>query len=564
MAQYAGRGGGDERVGADSKLVMMPALKLALNSRGGFGNSPGVRTPSREMGNSRLRGGRAQRGSSSLGMASTRLAQSSVTRAELLTAASRAKSDLPDLDYKTRGGGGGGGGDEVKSMKQIDSTSTISDAASPSRTAGSLSCGTLQLSSDDGPIIAKSAVDYCEEFPVGGEYLHPSRFAKVKLLGRGAVGQVYLVRLLPSEVDAAENAKIENKPHLYAMKVVSKDEMISKNKVGRVLTEREVLASCAHPYIVPMYASFQTSSKLYYCMEYMAGGEFFRMLQRQKDRRLNEDAARLYAAEVVLALEYLHRMGFVYRDLKPENVLMRGDGHIALADFDLSKQAVTVQPKLVDRKLSLAERLKGSLALKKSNSKLDMLELVAPEPVLAGDSKSFVGTAEYIAPEVISGVSQTPAVDWWTLGIFIYEMIFGVVPFQGATQKDTFENVMKQELKFPSVVPVSRDCKDLIRRLLNRDPSKRLGAEFGAAEIKSHKWFSGINFALIRNVEAPIRPVVRSMSAAAMNEALSTLADLDVSSSAISRTSDSQTPESEADSMFAAFSSQRYGSPSRQ
>jgi len=551
VADGGSSGGG----AAGPRLVIMPALKRGLNSWGSLG-SPGARTPTSEDGQSKLLRGRLRTGAQT-----TRLARAPVTRRELLTSKDRAQSDnthikslLVDSD------------EELEKLSKNNSSSTVSsthfmETAKAPAPASSLS--------DEGTVLAKAAVEYCEAFPVGSEQLHPSRFAKLKLLGRGAVGEVYLVRLLPREASGEDNEvesdlEEETEPMLYAMKVVSKEDMIQKNKIRRVLTEREVLASCAHPYIVAMYASFQTSSKLYYCMEHMAGGEFFRMLQQQKDHRVSEDVARFYAAEVILAIEYLHRMGFVYRDLKPENVLMRGDGHIALADFDLSKQAVTVQPKLVGRKLSLTERLKGSLALKKTNSKLNMLELVAPEPVLAGDSKSFVGTAEYIAPEVVSGVSQTPAVDWWTLGVLIYEMIFGSTPFQGEDADETFENITKQEIRFPSDVPVSRECKDLIRRLLNRDPKARLGAQFGATQIKEHKWFAGINFALIRNNDAPILPSVCKVTTAKLNSTQTTLADLDSStSSAVTSTNNSTSscsPDSSADCPFAGFDCRRYGS----
>eukprot|EP00186_Timspurckia_oligopyrenoides_P001223 CAMPEP_0182446486 /NCGR_PEP_ID=MMETSP1172-20130603/4232_1 /TAXON_ID=708627 /ORGANISM="Timspurckia oligopyrenoides, Strain CCMP3278" /LENGTH=549 /DNA_ID=CAMNT_0024642423 /DNA_START=59 /DNA_END=1708 /DNA_ORIENTATION=+ len=352
--------------------------------------------------------------------------------------------------------------------------------------------------------VSQPAVNCCDAFPIQASDVDPSKFIKIRVLGKGAMGKVYLVGLKQEE---------ETDPiRLFAMKVVSKEEMVEKNRVQRVMTEREVLASTSHPYIVGMYASFQTNSKLYYCMEYMAGGEFFRMLQRQPGQRISEEAAKFYTAEVILALEYLHHIGFVYRDLKPENVLMRADGHLALADFDLSKQAAPVQPKLVSGKLSLTDRLKGSLALKKSNSKLNMVKLVSQEPVLKGDCKSFVGTAEYLAPEVIEGVKQTAGVDWWTLGILMYEMIYGVTPFRGAEQKDTFANILSKDLKFPSDIPISKEGKDLIKRLLTRDPAKRLGAEEGANEVKNHKWFNGINFALIRNMEAPIAVVYKPVT----------------------------------------------------
>jgi protein-serine/threonine kinase len=154
----------------------------------------------------------------------------------------------------------------------------------------------------------------------------PEDFVRIKLLGRGDVGKVYLVRMKDSD-------------QLYAMKVLDKREMISRNKVKRAMTEREILATASHPFIVTLYYSFQSGSKLYFVMDFCAGGEFFRMLQKQPGKRLAEDVVRFYAAEVLLALEYLHMMGFIYRDLKPESMLTCASnrvGHELTCSFFLS------------------------------------------------------------------------------------------------------------------------------------------------------------------------------------------------------------------------------------
>ncbi|KAL0581983.1 serine/threonine protein kinase, AGC [Marasmius crinis-equi] len=157
----------------------------------------------------------------------------------------------------------------------------------------------------------------------------PSSFLKIKMLGKGDVGKVYLVREKKSD-------------KLFAMKVLSKSEMIRRKKIHRALTEQEILASANHPFIVTLYHSFQSHSYLYFCMEYCMGGEFFRALQMRPGKCLDESGSRFYAAEVVAALEYLHLMGWVYRDLKPENILLHESGHIMLSDFDLAKQ--TTEP----------------------------------------------------------------------------------------------------------------------------------------------------------------------------------------------------------------------------
>lgn len=334
-------------------------------------------------------------------------------------------------------------------------------------------------------VLAMASVPYSDVFPVKEHQAGPQHFHRLKLLGRGGIGQVYLVRL-----------KDTNK--LYAMKVLTKEEMIQRNKVKRVMTEREILATANHPFIVTMYASFQTPDRLCFVMEYCAGGEFFRVLQRQPKRRLKEEAVRFYTAEVILALEYLHHMGFIYRDLKPENILMRENGHIALTDFDLSKQAHAVSPRVIQQQLSLSDKIRKSLSIKRTNSSLNNLEIVNSEPVLPYQTNSFVGTEEYIAPEVVNGVGQSSSVDWWTLGILIFEMLTGTTPFKGSYADETFNNIVSHQLRWPDDITVSNDCKLLVKRLLRREPDKRLGAENGASDIKRSRWFKDFNFALIR------------------------------------------------------------------
>ncbi|CAG8656717.1 11883_t:CDS:10, partial [Funneliformis caledonium] len=222
----------------------------------------------------------------------------------------------------------------------------------------------------------------------------PNSFQKVKLLGKGDVGKVYLV-------------KEKKTSKLYAMKVLSKKEMIKRNKIKRALAEQEILATSNHPFIVTLYHSFQSEDYLYLCMEYCMGGEFFRALQTRPGKCLLEEDAKFYAAEVIAALEYLHLMGFIYRDLKPENILLHQSGHIMLSDFDLSKQSHPANmPTIVKNS--------GGNAPPSIDTKSCIANL---------RTNSFVGTEEYIAPEVIKGCGHTSAVDWWTLGILIYEML---------------------------------------------------------------------------------------------------------------------------------------------
>ncbi|KAJ2161405.1 serine/threonine protein kinase, AGC [Coemansia sp. RSA 552] len=310
----------------------------------------------------------------------------------------------------------------------------------------------------------------------------PKSFTKIKLLGKGDVGKVYLVRQ-------------KETGRLYAMKVLSKAEMIKRNKIKRVLAEQEILATANFPFIVTLYHTFQSDERLYFCMDYCIGGEFFRVLQSRPGKCLPEEDAKFYAAEVTCALEYLHLSGFIYRDLKPENILLHESGHIMLTDFDLSKQS---DPP-------------GTPNVLHSSSFFYTLPSIDTRSCTAGlRTNSFVGTEEYIAPEVIKGVGHSSAVDWWTLGILIFEMLFGSTPFKGSNRNATFRNILKSDIVFPhppAHQAVSAQCKALVRRLLAKSDKKRLGSRAGASDVKQHGWFRTITWALLRNRTPPILPL---------------------------------------------------------
>ena len=311
----------------------------------------------------------------------------------------------------------------------------------------------------------------------------PSSFDKLKLLGKGDVGKVYLVREKTTS-------------RLYAMKVLSKSEMIKRNKIKRVLAEQEILATSNHPFIVTLHHSFQSEENLYLCMEYCMGGEFFRALQSRPGKCLKEEDAKFYAAEVTAALEYLHLMGFIYRDLKPENILLHHTGHIMLSDFDLSKQ-------------STAQGVPGMVVSSKGTS-IHSLPAVDTRSVIANfRTNSFVGTEEYIAPEVINGCGHTSAVDWWTLGILLYEMLYSTTPFKGKNRNGTFAKILKNDVPFPDSPlghPITNNCKNAIRRLLIKDEHRRLGSKAGASDVKQQPFFKNLQWALLRHTKPPIVP----------------------------------------------------------
>ncbi|KAI8142293.1 kinase-like domain-containing protein [Fennellomyces sp. T-0311] len=316
----------------------------------------------------------------------------------------------------------------------------------------------------------------------------PSSFTKIRMLGKGDVGKVYMVRQKGSD-------------KLYAMKgkyLLCKREMIKRNKIKRALAEQEILSTANHPFIVTLYHSFQSQDYLYFVMEYCMGGEFFRALQLRPGKCLSEDGAKFYAAEVTAALEYLHLQGHIYRDLKPENILLHQSGHIMLTDFDLSK----------------GSHPPGKPCVVKSNSPYMPPSIDTRSCVSNLRTNSFVGTEEYIAPEVIKGCGHTSTVDWWTLGILIFEMLYGTTPFKGTNRNETFSRILHFEPVFaeqpaPYKASLTSNCKSLIRKLLHKDEHRRLGSRAGASDVKAHPFFKNINFALLRHCTPPIVPLVQ-------------------------------------------------------
>jgi serine/threonine protein kinase len=360
--------------------------------------------------------------------------------------------------------------------------------------------------------------------------LNLAHFRLLKRLGYGDIGSVYLAELRASRA-------------FFAMKVMDKASIVSRNKVARAQTEREILGLLDHPFLPTLYTHFETDK--FYClvMEYCSGGNLHSLRQKQPGKHFSEPAARFYVAEVLLAMEYLHMLGIVYRDLKPENVLVREDGHIMLSDFDLSlrcsvcptlvKSSSSVHSTGTGRGVDVADgdvitanqgciqpssffpRILPRRTRKPSKSDLGLSGPIAvefnAEPTDVR-SMSFVGTHEYLAPEIIRGEGHGSAVDWWTLGIFLYELLHGSTPFKGAGNRATLCNVIEQPLRFPSsdgapgAPAVSSVARDLIRGLLVKDPQKRIAFTRGATEIKQHPFFEGVNWALVRSMTPPLVP----------------------------------------------------------
>ncbi|KAG2225312.1 hypothetical protein INT45_005556 [Circinella minor] len=280
-------------------------------------------------------------------------------------------------------------------------------------------------------------------------------FDVLKVLGRGAYGKVSLCRHVGSN-------------RLYAMKVLKKASLfVHAKNAEHTKAEREILEEVRHPFIVQLMYAFQTNDRLYLILEYAMGGELF--TQMAAEQMFSENVARFYIAELVLALEHLHSLGIVYRDLKPENCLLDGEGHVLLTDFGLSKQALGPDDK----------------------------------------ANTICGTAEYMAPEILMEMHYDKSVDWWTLGILMFEMLTGDTPFRANNKKKTLDAIQNKKLMVPYYV--TNDGKDLLNRLLRKNPNGRLGSgNDGTKRVKSHRWFRKINWNDLkeRKVTPPIIPVV--------------------------------------------------------
>mmetsp|Transcript_25677 Transcript_25677/g.44971 ORF Transcript_25677/g.44971 Transcript_25677/m.44971 type:complete len:345 (+) Transcript_25677:2746-3780(+) len=273
-------------------------------------------------------------------------------------------------------------------------------------------------------------------------------FFLIKVIGKGSYGKVLLVRKI-------------NSNEVLAMKILRKDFIARRNQIQHTRTERSVLERVKHPFIVELKYAFQTPLKLYFCLEYCPGGELFFHLSRST--RFDESRACFYAACIVLALQHLHAQNIVYRDLKPENVLIDHEGYAKITDFGLSKENIM------------------------DNS----------------STHTFCGTPEYLAPEILARRGHNKSVDWWSLGALIFEMLTGLPPFYNRDRERLFHSIMYSELSYPTYI--SATCKDLISSLFVKEPTQRLGSgKRDAKDIMEHPWFASIDWKRLEMKE--IRP----------------------------------------------------------
>mmetsp|Transcript_14688 Transcript_14688/g.42290 ORF Transcript_14688/g.42290 Transcript_14688/m.42290 type:complete len:346 (-) Transcript_14688:123-1160(-) len=290
---------------------------------------------------------------------------------------------------------------------------------------------------------------------VKGKLWHLHDFDVRATVGTGTFGRVRMVRIKGHQ---------DKTP--MALKILKKAEVIKHKQVEHVNSEKVILSMVEHPFLINSLTTFQDEKRLFMLMEFVNGGELFSYLR--KEGRLQNDHARFYAGEIALAFSYLHHMNVVYRDLKPENLLIDCEGHVKITDFGFAK-------------------------------------------VVEDRTWTLCGTPEYLAPEMIQSKGHNKTVDWWALGVLTFEMLAGFPPFYDETPFGIYKKILSGKLDFPRYFDIK--ARDLIKRFLMQDPTKRIGAgSHGSEEVKKHKWFKGLDWELLlnRGIRPPFVPDVKS------------------------------------------------------
>ncbi|XP_026296813.1 calcium-independent protein kinase C isoform X6 [Apis mellifera] len=325
---------------------------------------------------------------------------------------------------------------------------------------------------DTLPTDNSQSIQKTEETPVATENAVPASenevrkfgiedFNFIKVLGKGSFGKVMLVE------------RKTNPDEVYAVKILRKDVIIQDDDVDCTMTEKRILTLAAkHPFLTAIHSCFQTNDRLFFVMEYVNGGDL--MFHIQRARKFDEARARFYAAEVTLALQFLHKHYIIYRDLKLDNIILDQDGHCKLADFGMCKEGI----------------IEGKTT-----------------------TTTFCGTPDYIAPEILQELQYGASVDWWALGVLMYEMMAGQPPFEADNEDDLFESILRDDVLYP--IWISKEAVSILKGFMTKNPAKRLGcvaANGGENAIKIHPFFQEIDWEALeaRKVKPPIRPKTKS------------------------------------------------------
>merc|ERR1712154_638919 len=341
---------------------------------------------------------------------------------------------------KKKGGAGG--------AKKKGANAASKSAATKSKKGGPMGAISEDAEDDGGDTLGFSM----------NKKLTINHFTFLKVVGKGSFGKVMQVR-------KNDDGKI------YALKVLKKKELVKRKQVVHTQTERRVLAGIENPFIVSLRYSFQSDAKLYMVLDFFNGGELFFHLKNEG--RFSQKRSKFYSGEICLTLKCLHSAGIIYRDLKPENVLLDSDGHIKITDFGLSKDS-----------------LKG-----------DMI------------THTFCGTPEYLAPEVLHQQGHGKAVDWWSFGTLLYEMMTGLPPFYNENLNIMYEKILHAPIPLPKYL--TKEARSIFLGLLERDPKRRLGSsDKDAIEIEGHAFYKDIDWTKLYNkeIKPPFKPKVKDQN----------------------------------------------------
>ncbi|XP_027092772.1 serine/threonine-protein kinase OXI1 [Coffea arabica] len=342
----------------------------------------------------------------------------------------------------------------------------------------------------------------------------------ISALGRGAKGVVFLVRSENGESLALKTISRASIEKNHKTDAASTDRRPADEEYRRICFERDVLASLNHPLLPKLRGVLSTDKIIGYAIDYCPGRDLNSLRRKQTEKMFSDDIIRFYAAEIVLALEYLHGLGIVYRDLKPENVMIQENGHLMLVDFDLSAKLSAKSPEA--RRLGDSSPSSLSIKNKHRNRKKNrqrfpeflsfcksgITESDSVHPVEFSSesgrqesdsvekSNSFVGTEEYVAPEILIGKGHDFAVDWWCLGVMLHEMLYGTTPFKGSNRKETFYRILAKD---PELVGEPTPLRDLIKKLLEKEAKRRISVE----GVKGHDLFKDVDWAHILEIQRP-------------------------------------------------------------
>ncbi|KAE9368177.1 Pkinase-domain-containing protein [Stipitochalara longipes BDJ] len=275
----------------------------------------------------------------------------------------------------------------------------------------------------------------------------------LRTLGTGSFARVHL-------------AQSHHNQRFYAIKIMKKQQVVKTKQITHTKDERSILAKVKHPFIITLWGTFQDSKNLYMINDFVEGGELFSLIL--KSQRLPNSVAKFYAAEIVLAISYLHSHNIVYRDIKPKNILLDRHGHLKLCDFGFAKEVSDITWTLC------------------------------------------CGTPEYLAPEVLNDKGYNKSVDWWGLGILIFEMLCGFTPFWDLSPMKIYENIFKGRIRYPPYI--NPDAEDLLKQLLTADLTRRLGNLHGGSEdVKNHMWFAEVTWERLakKDIDAPYVPPIK-------------------------------------------------------